>query len=62
VPGPAAGPFSIQFVRVPYDVEAELSVAEALGMPELDAYQLELRHGIYRGNLATGEQPEYHRP
>jgi diadenosine tetraphosphatase ApaH/serine/threonine PP2A family protein phosphatase len=52
LPGPAAAPFSIQFVRVPYDVEAELAVAEALGMPELDAYALELRHGIYRGTLA----------
>ena len=61
VPGPAEGPFSIQFVRVPYDVEAELAVAEALGMPELEAYRLELRHGIYRGHLAGGEQPGYHR-
>jgi diadenosine tetraphosphatase ApaH/serine/threonine PP2A family protein phosphatase len=55
-------PFSIQFVRVPYDVEAELDVARELGMPELEAYALELRKGIYRGNLTAGEEPTYHRP
>ncbi len=54
--------FSIQFVRVPYDVEAELDVARELGMPELEAYALELRKGIYRGNLTAGEEPTYHRP
>jgi diadenosine tetraphosphatase ApaH/serine/threonine PP2A family protein phosphatase len=60
VPGSDPGPFSIQFVRVPYDVEAELAVAEVLGMPELAEYQLELRHGIYRGNIDTGIE-HYHR-
>lgn len=54
-------PFSIQFVRVPYDVEAELAVARAMGAPELEGYELELRHGIYRRNLDAGEEPEYHR-
>ncbi|TWD80726.1 putative phosphodiesterase [Kribbella amoyensis] len=54
-------PFSIQFVRVPYDVEAELEVARELGMPEYAGYELELRDGIYRGNLAPGESPSYHR-
>ena len=28
------GPFSLQFVRVPYDVEAELAVAKEMGMPQ----------------------------
>jgi hypothetical protein len=44
-------PWSIAYVRVPYDVEAELAVAKELGVPEYDGYELELRHGIYRGNL-----------
>lgn len=42
--------FSINFVRVPYDIEAEVAVARDLGMPDLEAYALELREGIYRGN------------
>jgi hypothetical protein len=54
-------PFSIQFVRVPYDVEAELAFAAEVGMPELEGYALELREGIYRGNLRAGERPSYHR-
>src|SRR5680860_353260 len=43
---PDDGPFSVQFVRVPYDVEAELAVAKEMEMPELEAYTLELREGI----------------
>jgi predicted phosphodiesterase len=54
-------PFSIQFVRVPYDWRAELAYAESVGMPELEAYALEIRDGIYRGNLKPGESPTYHR-
>lgn len=52
-------PFSVQFVRVPYDVEAELAVAARMGMPELDGYVSELRHGIYRGSM--GSPDSYHR-
>ena len=44
-------PWSIAFVRVPYDVEAELAVARELGLPQYDGYELELRHGLYRGEL-----------
>ena len=58
---PDPAPFSIQFVRVPYDVDAEVAAAEALGMPELEGYELEVRYGVYRGNLAAGEEPDYHR-
>jgi predicted phosphodiesterase len=47
-------PFSLQFVRVPYDAEAELSVAKEMGMPEFDGYALELREGTYRGRLKSG--------
>lgn len=49
-PGPA--PFSIAFVRVPYDVEAELAHARACGLPNYAGYEAELRHGIYRGSIA----------
>jgi diadenosine tetraphosphatase ApaH/serine/threonine PP2A family protein phosphatase len=58
-PGPA--PFSIQFVRVPYDAAAELAIARELGMPELDGYEAEIIHGIYRGDLYAGDTPTYHR-
>ena len=44
-------PFAISFVRVPYDVEAELAHAREVGMPEYDGYEAELRHGIYRGSI-----------
>lgn len=54
-------PFSLQFVRVPYDVEAELLVAKEMEMPEQEAYALEPRDGIYRGNLKPGAIPGYHR-
>jgi predicted phosphodiesterase len=46
----AAEPFSVNFVRVHYDIEAEIAVARDSGMPDVDAYALELREGIYRGN------------
>lgn len=54
-------PFSISFVRVPYDWESELDVAAEMGLPHLDGYTVELRDGTYRGNLAAGEEPDYHR-
>nr|WP_233494207.1 metallophosphoesterase family protein [Renibacterium salmoninarum] len=41
--------FSMQFVRVPYDLEAEIAVAQELGMPELQAYAIELRTTVHRG-------------
>lgn len=50
-PGPTAG-VTITFVRVPYDVEAEIAVAHDLGMPDVDAYALELREQLYRGSQA----------
>jgi diadenosine tetraphosphatase ApaH/serine/threonine PP2A family protein phosphatase len=58
---PDEAPFSIQFVRVPYDAEAELAIAEDMGMPEFDAYVSELRHGIYRGEMNAPKGPGYHR-
>lgn len=47
---PDPAPFGIQFVRVPYDVEAEIAVARDMGMPELEYYAVELREGLYRGH------------
>jgi predicted phosphodiesterase len=51
-PGETAPPgqVGITFVRVPYDVEAEIAVAEELGMPGVEAYALELREQRYRGS------------
>ncbi|WP_275693227.1 metallophosphoesterase family protein [Nocardioides sp. TF02-7] len=60
--GTEPAPFSVAFVRVPYDHEAELAHAAAVGMPELDAYALELREGVYRGHLPTGVAPYHRRP
>ncbi|UYO98119.1 metallophosphatase family protein [Microbacterium sp. M28] len=42
-------PFGIQFIRVPYDVEAEIAVAESVQMPTRDVWAVELRTGVYRG-------------
>jgi predicted phosphodiesterase len=49
---PEPGPFSIQHVHVPYDVEAELAVARDLGMPRYAEWEQELRTAVYRGRLA----------
>ncbi|MFF0339023.1 metallophosphoesterase family protein [Kribbella sp. NPDC004875] len=54
-------PLSVQFVRVPYDAHAELAVARELGMPELDAYESEIIHGLYRTNFYSGTPDGYHR-
>ena len=43
------GPFGIQVVRLPYDVEAELEVARDRAMPEYDEYAVELRQALFRG-------------
>jgi len=45
------GHVGMTFVRVPYDVEAEVEVAEQLGMPGAQAYALELREQRYRGSV-----------
>jgi predicted phosphodiesterase len=43
--------FSVQLVRVPYDIEGAIHQAEAAQMPELEAYADELRTGRYRGAM-----------
>lgn len=44
----ASWPFGLQFVRVPYDIEAEIQVAADLDMPGLSYWATELRTGVYR--------------
>lgn len=44
-------PFSIAYVRVPYDVDAELAYAQRVGVPVFEGYESELRDGIYRGAI-----------
>lgn len=41
-------PFSINIVRIPYDIELAIKQAEQEKMPELDLYAEELRTGVYR--------------
>lgn len=47
------GHVGITFVRVPYDVDAEVAAAEELGMPGVEAYALELREQVYRGSAVS---------
>jgi len=41
--------FSIQLVRLPYDVERVVARAYALGTPHADQLEIELKEGVYRG-------------
>lgn len=43
------GFFSVDFVRLPYDIEAEIAEARRVNAPDLDVYTVELREAIYRG-------------
>jgi predicted phosphodiesterase len=43
------GAFSIDFVRVPYDIEREIAEARRVGVPDADLYAVELRTSVYRG-------------
>lgn len=47
--GRAASAFSIQLLRIPYDIDAAVHLAAEAGMPELDLYVTELRTARYRG-------------
>ncbi|GAA1738574.1 metallophosphoesterase family protein [Isoptericola hypogeus] len=51
---PDPGPFALQHVRVPYDVEAELAVAREADMPQYGPWERELRTGLYRGLQPAG--------
>ncbi|UQZ84847.1 phosphodiesterase [Paenibacillus konkukensis] len=45
----SAAPFSIQLLRVPYDIELAVKMAEQAEMPQLEPYVRELRTARYRG-------------
>lgn len=47
--------FSVEFIRVAYDIEAEVEIARAVNMPQLEAYITELRTAVYRGRQPVGE-------
>jgi predicted phosphodiesterase len=46
----AAGAFSINIMRVPYDIELAIQQAEAEGIPDVERYADELRTGVYSGD------------
>ncbi|WP_460466356.1 metallophosphoesterase family protein [Calidifontibacter terrae] len=57
----APAPFGVQFVRVPYDVQAELDYSASVGAPDHELYVAELRDRRYRGDVKRGEPSGYHR-
>ncbi|MFY4776780.1 metallophosphoesterase family protein [Metabacillus sp. RGM 3146] len=42
-------PFSIQLVRVPYNIEQSITIARQMDMPDLEPYIKELKTSRYRG-------------
>lgn len=46
-------PFSVQLIRVPYDIEQAIRQAEEVQMPDLQPYRDELRTARYRGLAKT---------
>lgn len=42
-------PFTVEFVRLPYDIEAAVEDARQVNMPQVEAYIVELRTAVYRG-------------
>jgi predicted phosphodiesterase len=51
-----AAAFSLDFVRVPYDIEREIAEARRLGVPDAEAYAVELRTSVYRGRQNSAAQ------
>jgi protein phosphatase len=45
------GSFSLQFVRVPYDIELSIQQAKEEDMPYLEEYITELKTAVYRGSV-----------
>lgn len=41
--------FSVEFVRLPYDLEGAIEEARQVNMPQLEAYIVELETAVYRG-------------
>ncbi len=48
-----AAPFSIQLIRLPYDIEGELAIAREMEMPDFEPYAKELRTAVYRGRHSS---------
>jgi protein phosphatase len=46
-----ASPFSIQLVRVPYNIELAIKQAEEENMPNIEPYKFELTTAQYRGKM-----------
>lgn len=46
-------PFSIDFIRLPYDIERAVLDAIDAGMPDVEPYALEVRSAIYRGRKTS---------
>jgi protein phosphatase len=49
--GKDISPFSVQLVRVPYNIELSIEQAVAENMPNLEPYSYELRTARYRGSM-----------
>lgn len=46
-------PLSIQFIRVPYDINKELELAKKNNTPSYKEYEMELLKAKYRGKNCT---------
>jgi protein phosphatase len=47
---PGEESFSVEIVRLPYDIETEIAKARRSGMPDIEAYVVELKTAVYRGH------------
>lgn len=47
----APAPFTLEIVRLPYDIEAAIQLARAVAMPKLAEYEFELRTGNHRNHM-----------
>src|SRR5699024_6470788 len=48
------GPFTIDFVLLPYDIERTLAYARHVNAPDYDVYAVELREALYRNRQTSG--------
>ncbi len=46
--GDAPAPFSLDFVRLTYDIDAEAALSRQVGQPDAEAYIVELKTAVYR--------------
>jgi predicted phosphodiesterase len=50
IDSPTPALVSVDFVRLPYDIEAAIEQARQAGLPDLQEYSVELRTSVYRRN------------